>query len=350
MTSSTTGPSLTGPVKITGPLSIADLLDRTFRALRARFGVLMLSAAIVMVPVGLLASLVTGRFMTGYFDLLELATLPPDAAQPELEAFFGEFAGYFGVLMLLLLFNLLGTVLVNLMSIYHIDRFLHGASSTVSEGLRVALRRILPMIGMRFLYLMAAGTATVAIAFVVALLFALVALVFSGAMAGIGNESASAILIVGFVLLFIVGYFVLILLVLAPIVYFAARWVAAGPSLVIEGLGPVKALGRSWALTKGRLWRCIIFIVLLSIFSAVVISLPLAVTQQVAMILLPSQLDLILVLSTVAGYLLNLLYQPFYATGVVMLYYDLRVRAEAYDVALRVAALEDELAKDATAA
>jgi hypothetical protein len=349
-TPTTTGSNITGPVKITGPLSIADLLDRTFRALRARFGVLVLSAAIVMVPMGLLAALLTGRFMTGYFDLLELAALPPDAAQPELEAFFGEFAGYFGVLILLLLFNLLGTVLVNLMSIYHIDHFLHGSPSTVGEGLRVALRRFLPMIEMRFLYLMAVGTATAVIAFVAALLFVLVAVVFGGAMAGFGNENANAILIVGFVLLFIVGYLVLILLMLAPILYFTARWVAAGPSLLIEGLGPVKALGRSWTLTKGRLWRCILFVVLLSIFSAVVISLPLAVTQQVAMILLPSQLDLILVLSTVASYLLNLLYQPFYATGIVMLYYDLRVRAEAYDVALRVAALEDELAKDATAA
>ena len=58
-------------------------------------------------------------------------------------------------------------------------------------------------------------------------------------------------------------------------------------------------------------------------------------------------MTLIMIMSTVAGYLLNLIYQPFYATGVVMYYYDLRVRAEAYDVALRVEALEAELAPDA---
>jgi hypothetical protein len=69
--------------------------------------------------------------------------------------------------------------------------------------------------------------------------------------------------------------------------------------------------------------------------------------QQIAVILMPSQLALITVISTSVSYLLNLFYQPFYATGIVLFYYDLRVRAEAYDVALRVAALEAELAPDA---
>jgi hypothetical protein len=62
---------------------------------------------------------------------------------------------------------------------------------------------------------------------------------------------------------------------------------------------------------------------------------------------MPGQIALMAVISTLASYVLNLFYQPFYATGIMLFYYDLRVRAEAYDVALRVAALEAELLPDA---
>jgi membrane-anchored glycerophosphoryl diester phosphodiesterase (GDPDase) len=136
-------------------------------------------------------------------------------------------------------------------------------------------------------------------------------------------------------------------LMLAPAVIFMGRWLAAAPSLLVEELGPVTALQRSWALTKGRMWRGILYVVLLTLFSSIVIGLPVGLTQWVAMMLAPSQVALILIFSTVASYILNLFYQPFYATGTVLFYYDLRVRAEAYDVALRVAALEAEVAPDA---
>jgi hypothetical protein len=338
---------LSGPVAISGPLSIAELLDRTFRALRARFGVLILSAGIVMVPVGVVTALLTGRFMTGYFDLLQYSFNTPESADMAVEEFLGEFLGYFGAIMLLSLFSVLGTTLVNLMTIHHIERFLHGESSTVGEGLRVALRRLLPTIWMKILQLLAIGFVTLVVAVALGIVFFVIALIFGGAMAGLGNDTASVILVIGLVILFIVGYLLLILLMLAPTAFFMARWLAAGPSLLIERLGPVQSLQRSWTLTKGQIWRCILYVVLLAIFSAVVISLPLVLTQQIAMLLLPAQMTFIMIVSTVAGYLLNLFYQPFYATGIVLFYYDLRVRAEAYDVALRVAALEAELAPDA---
>jgi hypothetical protein len=338
-----------GPAAISGPLTIADLLDRTFRALRARLGVLMLSAAIVMVPIGVVTALLTGRFLTGYFDLLEFTLSTPESADLVLEEFFGDFLGYFGGIMLLSLFSVLGTTLVNLMTIYHIDRFLHGATSTVDEGLRVALRRLLPMIGMQIVQFLIIGLVTLGVALAVGVILFVIILVFGGifSMLDNGNNAASVILIIGIVLVFLVGYLLLIVLMLAPAAFYMARWLAAGPSLLIERLGPIQSLRRSWELTRGRLWRGVLYVVLLAIFSGLVISLPLVVTQQIAIIAFPTQMALIMIMSTVAGYLLNLIYQPFYATGVVMYYYDLRVRAEAYDVALRVTALEAELAPDA---
>jgi hypothetical protein len=341
-------PLLTGePITMTGPLTIAELLDRTFRALRARFGVLVLSAAIVMVPLGVVTALISGRFMTGYFDLLQYSFTTPENVDFAVEEFFSNILGYLGAIVLLSILSLLGTTLVTLMSVHHVERFLHGETSTVAEGWRAAIRRILPMIGLQILEFVIIGVVTGIIAIGVGILLFIVALIFGGAMAGLGNETASIILGIGLIIVLLVGYLLLLVLLLAPTAYFMGRWVAAVPTLLIEGMGPVTALQRSWALTKGRVWRALIFIVLLTLISAIVIGLPVVFMQQIAIILMPSQLALITVISTSVSYLLNLFYQPFYATGIVLFYYDLRVRAEAYDVALRVAALEAELAPDA---
>jgi hypothetical protein len=342
------GPIATGA--ISGPLTIAELLDRTFRALRARFGVLILSAAIVLVPLGVVTALLTGRFMTGYMDLIQFTLTSPEsgdiAAEEFVENILGDALGYFGAIMLIAIFSLVGSTLVTLIAYFHIDRFLHGVPSTLADGWRVAMRRILPLIGMQIVQYLAIGFVTMVIAIAVVLVLVVLALIFGGAMAGINNDALNVILIIGMVILFIAGYLLLIVLMLAPGVYFSARWIAAGPSLLIEQLGPIDALQRSWNLTKEQVWRSILYLILLSLFSFLVIGVPLAVSQQIAMLLMPSQVAAILIISTVASYLLNLLYQPFYATGVVMFYYDLRVRNEAYDVALRVAALESEVAAD----
>jgi hypothetical protein len=210
----------------------------------------------------------------------------------------------------------------------------------------VGIRRVLPLIWMQILQFLAIMVVTAVVAVAIGMIIFLAALAFGGAIAALDNEAVGVFLMVGMVIVFVVGYLVLILVMLAPAALFMGRWLAAAPSLAIEGLGPVEALRRSWELSRGRMWRGIIFVVLLSIFSTVVIGLPVGMAQWIAMLAMPEQMVLIGIISSVASYILNLFYQPFYATGTVLYYYDLRVRAEAYDVALRVAALEAELAPD----
>lgn len=336
-----------GPITITGPLSLTELLDRTFRALRARFSVLILSAAVIVVPLGIVTTLVTGRFISGYADLFQYTMTESSSPDFAPEQLLGNMLGYFGGIMLLSLLSMFGTTLVSMMSMHHIQSFLHGESSTVAEGWRVAIRRLLPMVGMQILQFVAIAIATTVIAIVVGLFLFVVALIFGGAMAGLGNETANIMIGIGLIIVFVVGYILLIVLMMAPTIVFMGRWIAAAPSLMIEGLGPVSALQRSWELTKGRIWRSLLYIVLLTLLSAIVIGVPVSITQMVATLLLPTQIALITTIATVVSYLLNLFYQPFYATGIVLFYYDLRVRGEAYDVALRVAALEAEVAPDA---
>jgi hypothetical protein len=337
------------PVAITGPLSIGDLLDRVFRFLRARFGVLMLTASSVLIPIGVLSALLTGRFMTGYWELIEFSATADDFAESDLPVLFGNMATLFGGVALIAIFTMLGTSVISLATTFHVERFLHGAPSTVAEGLRAALRRFWPMLGMQIVQALAIGLATIIIMIAIGiLLFAAIAAfgLLSALTFNADQGIFSMILVVVAVVAAVVGYVAFIILAMTPAAYLSARWVAAAPAIMLEQQGPVAALKRSWRLSKGHIWRCIGFVVLLTLFSSLVIGLPLSMAQQMAMVFMPAQISLVAMLGTIAGYVASILYQPIYATGVALLYFDLRVRAEAYDVALRVAALEAEVAQD----
>ena len=45
--------------------------------------------------------------------------------------------------------------------------------------------------------------------------------------------------------------------------------------------------------------------------------------------------------------LLSIIGTPFYIGAVVLLYYDLRIRGESYDLEMRIAGLEEQAAQDA---
>ncbi len=134
------------------------------------------------------------------------------------------------------------------------------------------------------------------------------------------------LLVVVLVVVVVSGYVAFVVLAFTPAAYLSARWVAAAPAVMLEQQSPIAALRRSWALSKSNIWRCLGFVILLTLFSSLVIGLPLSVAQQVATILMPTQFALIAMVGAIAGYLASILYQPIYATGMAMLYYDLRVR------------------------
>jgi hypothetical protein len=337
-------------VAITGPLSTGDLMDRVFLFLRARFAVLMLTAGVILVPIGALSALLTGNFMTGYWELLQFSVTPGSVSESELVDLFSNAATAFAGLLLFGFLTMLGANIITLATVYHVERFLQSEASTLGAGLRAALRRFWPMLGMQIVQALVIGLATLVILLVIGIILFLVIVVFGLLSAGTFDADMGALgifLAIMVVIAVVVGYVAFIILAFAPTAYFSARWVAAAPAIMLERLGPVAALRRSWGLTQGNIWRCIGFVLLLTLFSSLVIGLPLAVAQQIAVILVPSQITLIAMISTIGGYLASILYRPIYATGVAMLYYDLRVRREAYDVALRVTALEAEVAQDA---
>lgn len=130
------------------------------------------------------------------------------------------------------------------------------------------------------------------------------------------------------------------LLFLIPGLYLLPGLVLATPALVLEGLpGAVDALGRSWSLTRGFRWR--VFAALIVV--AVLLFLPfVALGSFIAMsdpVEGPAALSLTMMLATLAAAVFQTLIYPFFYCVLTVLYYDLLVRKEAYDLQMLAADL-----------
>jgi len=110
----------------------------------------------------------------------------------------------------------------------------------------------------------------------------------------------------------------------------------AAPALVIEGLSPIAAMRRSWALVRGSWWRVLGILVLSALITnllTAVVSVPIsmvaALVTGVSETLWPS-----VVAAGVTTLVAGIVTLPFGAAVTGLLYTDLRMRREALDIQL----------------
>ena len=330
---------------ISAPLSLGELLDRAFRLYRARFGSMVLTAAVLVVPFSVLTALVFGFVAVDYFDMLQVVAGNPNAdpneilttALPGIFAFAGA-AGIVGILGLVI------QAVVTLALTQQCISALNGENLTWRTAIRLGVRRFWPYVGMAILQVLGIGVVTAVIGGAIGC--GVIALVVGGGAAaglfdGFGETGGApnAAALVGIGLAVVCMYLFFILLLLIPSTYLSARWVVAAPGLVEQEWGPIEALSRSWALTKGNIWRSIFYVVLLSILSFV-ITLPVLILQQFVPLAPPQFLGVAAAVSTGIGSVFSVIWQPFYAAAIVLLYYDLRIRHEGFDLVQRIDQLE----------
>jgi hypothetical protein len=339
---------------IPGPLSLGDLLDRSFRLCRARFGIFVGTAAIFLVPMSIISGLLTGTFITDYMDAL--TALGASTASPSEEDAFRIFGGFvgFGVGMFALgVISLILNGIVTLALTSQSMAALHGEPQTVGQGVRRALSRFWPFVRMSILQSLVIFAATLGILIPLGILIFLVVVVAGVVGLGVGNfdEASGIVAMIGLGLLFVCGYLFALILMLVPTIYLSARWVVAVPALVNDGVGAREALRRSWALTQGGVWRAVGYTLLLWLIGALVIYMPLAFFQQILVIVLATVAPTAATtVSTALGSLFSVLWVPFNAGALVLLYYDLRVRKESYDLELRIGQMAAETAEETKAA
>ncbi len=322
-------------LQVNRPMGLGELLDGAFRAYRAHFARLVLISAIFMVPVGVATTLLLGFTVSGFNQLFFAATSDAElgAAVP-------------GALALLayLVLGFLGYVAmawacVSLVSF--IAPMLQGEELSVGESIRRGLRRLPAFIGMALLVALGIGGLTLLLYLVLAVFFVVVAAGVA-ALGSLGERVGP--LAIGAMVVAFMFYFVAIFLALIPVGLLAARWLVAPVTVVAERLGPKGALDRSWALTRGNLWRCFGFLVLLVIFNFVVLGLPITMLQWLLMFALTTQWYGWLS-GLVAGlsYFVNILWYPILVLALTLLYFDLRVRNESLDLDVRIRALEQSV-------
>jgi len=133
-------------------------------------------------------------------------------------------------------------------------------------------------------------------------------------------------------LLMWLGLIVGFILLIVPGIWLYAAWSVAVPALLIERIGGFRALGRSRRLVKGRWWATAAVLVVATLMVTLISGAIEALLVGVAS--LPSQPSLLLAVfvSTLSGVIATIITEPFRAAAVTLLYYDLRVRREGYDL------------------
>jgi hypothetical protein len=194
-----------------------------------------------------------------------------------------------------------------------------GRKETLASVWRTAAPRIWPLIGMLLL---------IGLFFIVGL-----ALVV-GVSVGVGLAAGPvAGVIVGIVLALAAWVFGAILTV---------RWHLAIPVVMLERLGPLKSLGRSWRLVRRSSWRVfgILLLTYLIVGIAVeVISVPFALgSGGLSLLTARTNVNVVgLVVQAIGQIISGTLAAPMISGVIVLLYTDLRMRREGMDITLQAA-------------
>lgn len=304
------------------PLSLGEIYDGAFTAIRHNPKV-MLGAATLVILVAivlgvLVAQLIVPSISSSFASLI--------AAEPEL-ADLG-----FDTLLAQTLATSLGTGLTLLLAQPVVEGILTVSVSQSVIGRKLSLGqvwerlqgRVGRLIGWSLLRTVAGAVLGVAWFFVLVLVVAV-----------LGDSSAGAT--IGLVLLLCLGY-------VAVVVWLGVRVGLVAPALALEGQGLGRTLARAWRLTRGSFWRLFgIYLLALVIVSAAayLITIPLGFVAGMiggtggSVETFTTATLVVGVLSSVISAAITVI---FVASVVALLYIDVRMRREGLDVQLAAAA------------
>jgi glycerophosphoryl diester phosphodiesterase family protein len=277
------------PVRLR-PLPVGELLDETFKLYRRHFNVIAGVALVVILP-NLLLTLLSGSYRANpitYFQHVIQNLNDPEA----LQSIQNQQAQYTGSPLYLLSFPI--AILLYPFTAGALFR----AATSLAAGNVETIGSVL------------AGTARRYFAiFGIAILTLLVAL---GAVA---------------------------IVTIPVVIWVLIRWAVDTPAMFAEGVGPVKAIGRSWNLTKDNWWRTLGILILVGILVSLIQTALAALFGGIAAVIPGLSDDLRAGLVTTVSTLVSALVGAISPIAITLLYLDLRVRKEGLDL--------DQLARQA---
>lgn len=301
------------------PLNIGEILDGAFRAIRANPKVMFGLSLIVMAAVAVIDTIIVLTFFDDLGALLN-GSLDPALVSADDALALGLGSGV--ATLVSVVAAAFGTTVLTGLLILSVSEAVLGRAIELPALWQRAKGQIWRLIGQTLLI------GVVISASMVVLLLVTILLV-SAAVANGDNAGLVAVAV--------------LLVALAAVVLYAWVYVKlalAAPSLMLERVGIVASLGRSWRLTKGQFWRVLGILItaaLIVIVANVALAVPVSMLSALFFSADPFATGALL-FTNIANVLVSALTVPFMAAVTALVYIDVRMRTEGLDVALARAA------------
>ena len=301
------------------PMSTSQVLDRTFSLYRQNFalfaGITVLPPALILIGQILLLT-VYNPITRGPFGGSGIGATPD----------FVKVGLGFMVYLALLVLAFIGYAFASGASVYAVSRVHLGHHTTIAESYRLIMPYfgnilgIVVIVGVCVFGVIIVGVACVVVPFAIG--------VADGGLRSFSSAAAAGMLVGSLICL----------ATLVVAFYLTAKFSLAVPSCVLERLGVFDSIRRSWSLTQGTVWRLILVIFLAAVF-AWLVSAVLSIPYVIGVGLMvskkdPSVLTPFLVWQYVAEFLARTVAGPVSTIAAALIYYDQRVRKEAFDLQL----------------
>lgn len=300
------------------PLGLGDIYDGTIKLIRSNpkavLGLSAIVAAVAAVPVSIGQALT----LSSIGDLLDDPTAQPAAME-------GGFVTQYLPTIISSVVSLAAVTILTGILIRILGRAVFGGKITAGEAWRLVASRVPALFGVFFLVL---GLILVP-AIPMAVIF------YAAASSG---EPLAALGLGLLFMLFYIGY----------ALFINTRFALAAPAVVLEGLGPVQAMRRSWRLVGGDFWRVFGILVLTMIIAwlvSMIVSFPFGLIAGIVSVFGEGStgatiaVAVVLAIGTTLGAMIT---YPLQAGVAGLLYTDRRMRSEAFDLVLQTAALEQQ--------
>lgn len=275
------GDARTGPLPM-HPMTLSDVLDGAFKLFRANARTILLIVFAIILPVQVISSfLLRDQFAPGLLNIFRDPTLAEAAAEEQAGS------GQLAITAITTILGLLVTPFVAGAVSRVVGASYLGRTITPGVALGAALRRFPALLGA----------------------FVLVHLVE----------------LVGFVLCIL------------PAFAASALYTLVAPAIVVEEIGPVRAMRRSWRLVRPRFWP-VLGISMLAGIIANILGQVLGTVPIIVALVFGGAFAWVLV--ALGGLLSSMVATPFVAIAATLLYFDARIRHEGFDLQMMAADLE----------
>ena len=298
------------------PMSTGELMDRTFVLYRKNFRLFVGIASLGPVSYLLFQLLTIGSASLGQGTSRGMRPLSMASAGLGVVAAF---------LLLLVGWAISQAATVKAVASVHL-----GQSTTILEAYRSLRGRILRVIGVFVCMSLLAGLAAMG-----AVVLLTIAIMIVKYMSLIGPILGRA----GQIFAIVFGFITVIVVSIAAMMVWV-RYALAIACCVVEDLKVRKSIRRSAALSKGSRFRVFLILVVFTLL-AVVLGAVLGGLAGGLGVLIPN-LTVRLVLLYLAGFIVGLLTGPLASIALALVYYDERVRKEAFDLQLMMSNLAQE--------